>query len=329
MKVENVLLDIAAGDASVEDAFIADAIGKINVSSAIFEAAYEISELPSEDIPYIQEAADEQKIPTDKEGSVGVANESVCQELGAFFDQITLSAKKIKESTNKSLGVLRAIGKKLGVNASSDYLNGFVVPLKTAFKNANPKGLEIQSEGGAFIKSRYASRMAENYCKGMSNILAAYGISMSDVMNNDTVKLIVRSNIKVRGDVKDLRDVESNLNVGGKQLSFDKVIGKDSHYTTTVKADDIGAFAVALYTVYATADAVSKMAGKKKSAMSSLRGFVDDTKKAGRVSRSCESINDGVKEWSSNLKSLTDNINKAFNDSIYHLSASFGGKSKK
>ena len=330
MKVEDVLLDIATGDASAEDAFIADAVGKINVSSAIFEAAYEISELPSEDIPYIQEAADQQKIPTDKEGSVGVANEAVCQELTAFFDQIVLSAKKIKDSTNKSLGVLRTIGKHLGVKASSDYLNGFVAPLQTAFKNANPKGLVIQSKGGAFIKSRYATRMAENYCKGMSNILAAYGIDMGTVLDNEVVKLIVRNNIKLRNDVKDLRDVESNLSTGGKQLSFDKTIGKDSHYTETIKSNDLNAFAISLYTIYVTADAVSKMSGKKKAALSTIRGYVNDTTaKANRVARSCESINDSVKESSDNLGSLTNNINKAFNDSIYHLSASFGGSSKK
>ena len=83
MKVSDLILDMATGDASAEDVHIQEALGRINVSSSIFEAAYNISELPSEDISFVQEAADKQGLPTDKEGSVGVSVEAVNQELEA------------------------------------------------------------------------------------------------------------------------------------------------------------------------------------------------------------------------------------------------------
>lgn len=331
MKVEDVLLDIGTGDASTHDVDTSVAMGKINVSSAIFEAAYGISELPSEDITsVIQEAADSQQLPTSKEGSTAVAGEAVCHELSAFFDMLISTAKKTKDTANKSISMLYTLGKKeFKTGKSEDFLNGFVTPLTQGFKEKYPKGLEIKTDG-AFIKAKYAARMAENYCKGVANIFAAYGISFDDILDKDAVKLIARSSIKSRKTVSDLRDVESNINLGTKLLSFDKTVTKDRHYTTVVRATDLQSFAVSINAIQIMSDAVIKVASMKKKSIGSIKNIIDTTnKKAGRVARSCEGINDSVKEGSQSLKSLTDNITKAYNDSIYHLAAAFGGSPKK
>lgn len=329
MKISDLMLDMATGDASPQDAFIQEAMGKINVSSAIFDAACLISELPSEDIPStILEAANAQKLPVTKEGSVGVANEAVCRELDAFFDLMIATAKKTKEAANKSLAVLRTVAKSLGVKRSDDYLNGFVKPLQTAFNNAYPKGMSLK-DGDGFIKAKYAARMAENYCKGAINILAGYGISIDDVLNDNVVSLVVRSNTKARKDVADLRDVEANLSTGGKLLAFDKTVRKDMHYTDTVKSNDINTFAIAVYIIIAVSDAIIKQGSKKKAACGNMRKIVGNCAAATkRVARSCESISDGVKDWSQNLNSLSTCITKTFVDSIYGLSSVIVEKSK-
>ena len=38
-----------------------------------------------------------------------------------------------------------------------------------------------------------------------------------------------------------------------------------------------------------------------------------------RIARSCESINEGIKEWSNNLMDVEKNIEKAYTDSCYLL----------
>lgn len=325
LKVSDLILDMATGDASAEDVNIQQALGRINVSSSIFEAAYNISELPDEDISFVQEAADKEGIPTDKEGSVGVAVEAVNRELEAYFDLVIATAKKVKSSAVKSLALLRNAGKKLGVNQSSDFL-AEMSSLTQAFSQAYPKGMKLDGESG-FLKSKYAARMAENYCTGMVNILGAYGLEISSVFEDNVVKQVTDlSNWKkaldlVKSDKPELqlRNICGQLTRGGKQLSFDKVLSRNTHYTDNVTGKDLASFGVAVYTIIAVSDAVAKLASQKKSVIAKIRVIVSNCTNSRRVTRSCEDINDGVKEWSSNLNSLTANISKGFNDSIYGM----------
>lgn len=333
MKFSDLMLDIASGDSSINDVYIQEAMGKINVSSSIFDAAYLISELPGEDISFVQEAADANGLPTDKEGAVGVANEAVFRELDAFYDLTISTAKKVKETANKSLVGLRTVGKKLGVNGSSDYLNGFVKPLQDAFAKAYPKGIKLDDKSG-FVKAKYATRMTETYCKGMANILGAYGVSLGDVFKDEIVEMVARipsGMMHVRDNNAtsskyDLKDLKSQLSTGGKQLAFDKQVSRNIHYTDTIKADNLSAFAIALYTLIAVSDAIIKAGKQKKKAIGEVKRVVANCTNTKRVTSSCQDINDGVKEWSSNLNSLVTNITKVFYDSIYGLGGALGGK---
>lgn len=333
-KVSDLILDMATGDASAEDVHIQEALGRINVSSSIFEAAYNISELSSEDISFVQEAADKEGIPTDKEGSVGVANEAINRELESYYDLTIATAKKVKSVASKSMALFRNAGKKLGVNQSSDFLEESKA-IAAAFGEAYPKGMKLDGDSG-FLKSKYAARMAENYCMGMVNTLNAYGIEINSVFEDKVVKIIADlSNWNKALDLASskkpelaLRDMRGKLIRGGKQLSFDKVLTRDQHYTDNVTGKDIQTFGIAVYTLIAVSDAVAKCASQKKSAIAAVRKTVADCTNPRRVTRSCEDINDGVKEWSSNLNSLTANITKGFNDSIYGVTKSISKKNK-
>ena len=331
LKVSDLILDMATGDASAEDVHIQEALGRINVSSSIFEAAYNISELPSEDISFVQEAADKAGLPTDKEGSVGVAVEAVNRELEAYLDLTIATAKKVKGVATKALALLRTAGKKFGVSQSSDFL-AEIGAIASATKEAYPKGIKLDGESG-FLKSKYAARMAENYTLGMANILGAYGISIASVFEDKVVSTIASPGKQSTNEAEKpelaLRNMRSKLILGGKQLSFDKVLSRNLHYTDTVNGKDVESFGIAVYTLIAVSDAVAKAASsQKKSAVSKVRQTVANCTSSHRVTRSCEDINDGVKEWSTNLNSLTTNISKGFTDSIYGMTKAITKKNK-
>ena len=59
MKFSDLMLDFETGDASFEDMYVQEAVGKINVASAIFDNEYRIAETPEGmNASYIQEAAE-------------------------------------------------------------------------------------------------------------------------------------------------------------------------------------------------------------------------------------------------------------------------------
>ena len=323
LKLTEVMVDMATKDIQPEDIHIAECVGQINVSRAFFNSAYGIANLdPSdctqEEYEMIQEAATNEKIPMDKDGALKFSAEAINQELKSYLKLVETTAKKTKSYADKGLKVLFTLGKKIGVEKSSDFMKGFVQPFCSAFDAKYPKGIELSN--GGFIKAKYSTRMAENYVKGMMNTLAAYGISIDEVVDNDVVGAIVRSNVKSRKDVSDLRDIESNLSTGGKQLSFDKTLTKETHYSSTVKTRDLNAYAMSLYVLLYVSDTIiKKISADGKNALTKIKGLTTDCGENKKVGRSCESINDGIKEWTNNLTSLTNNIAKCATDSAYFV----------
>jgi hypothetical protein len=327
LKLTEVMVDMGTKDIQPEDIHIAECVGQINVSRAFFNSAYGISELDPDDctqeeFAMIQEAATGQGIPTDKDGAIKFSAEAINQELKAYLKLVENTAKKIKSYADKGIKVLFTLGKKLGVEKNADFKE-FVKPLCAAFDSKYPKGIEL-SKGG-FIKAKYSTRMAENYVKGMMNTLAAYGISIDEVVDNNVVSAIVRSNVKSRKDVSDLRDVESNLSTGGKQLSFDKTLTKETHYNSAVKTRDLNAYAMSLYVLLYVSDTIiKKISADGKNALTKIKGLTTECGENKKVGRSCESINDGIKEWTSNLTSITTNISKCIADSAYFAVGALG-----
>lgn len=322
MKVSDLMKDMASGDKCMEDVHIQNAIQRINVSSGYFEAAYNISELEDDEVACIQEAATAAGLPTSKSDAIGVASTAVKKELEAYYDLLISTAKKLKVVLDKNLKALSVIGKRYGVSLDmQNFVTGFAQPLcNELFRESNK--FELSSK--KFIKGKYAAQLAEDYGKGVSKALYAFDLSIDTVFGEEAIGLLIR---KVdpgnKNTVRDMRDVASLLSDGGKLLkSLDKVTA-DAHYEQRIKQKDVLSLFYSIYAIYKIADAVIKTAGEtraKKLAMHKLDQLCDAACNGKKnIARSCDAINEGVKEWSQNLVAVEENVSKAFTDSCYLL----------
>lgn len=322
MKVSDLMLDLHTGTASMEDAYIQEAFHKIKVSSGIFEAAYNISELEEDEIQYVQEAAAANGLPTDKKGAIGAAGAAVKEELSSYYDLMVSTAKKLKTVLDKDLKALAAVGKRYGVSLDmQDFVGGFVQPLcKEMFRE--DKKFELSSK--RFIKGKYAAKLAEDYGKGVSKSLYAFDLSIDTVFGEEAIGLLIRRvNLDKKNKVSDMRDVASLLSDGGKLLkSLDKVTA-DAHYEQRVKEKDVASLCYSIYAVYKIADAIINEANEtraKKLAMHKLDQLCNEASgNNARIARSFDTVNEGIKEWSQNLMDVEQNIEKAYTDSCYLL----------
>lgn len=322
MKVSDLMLDLHTGTASMEDAYIQEAFHKIKVSSGIFEAAYNISELEEDEIQYVQEAAAANGLPTDKKGAISAAGAAVKEELSSYYDLMVSTAKKLKTVLDKDLKALAAVGKRYGVSLDmQDFVGGFVQPLcKEMFRE--DRKFELSSK--RFIKGKYAAKLAEDYGKGVSKSLYAFDLSIDTVFGEEAIGLLIRRvNLDKKNKVSDMRDVASLLSDGGKLLkSLDKVTA-DAHYEQRVKEKDVASLCYSIYAVYKIADAIINEANEtraKKLAMHKLDQLCNEASgNNARIARSFDTVNEGIKEWSQNLMDVEQNIEKAYTDSCYLL----------
>jgi methyl-accepting chemotaxis protein len=321
MTVTELMLDIASGDASEHDVHIQECLGHINISAREFAAAYSISDYPGDLPSIIVEAAANAKLPTDKGEAKEVANTAVIQGLSAFYNLMIATAKKVRAATERELRAYAALGKKYGINFDKhNFLTGFLNPLCAAVEK---DGLLGKLDDRSFIKGKYAARMVENYGKGMANLMSGYGLSIDNVFGDSVVGLIIRNNFSGKKTIKDLRDVESNMSTGGKQLNFDKTLDKKTHYQDYVKIVDFKMLAISIYALSKISESIIVTLGNastKKTAMDNIKKLFNEASDGNkRVVRSVESISDGTKEWSDNLNKLTANMAGAFTDSSYEL----------
>lgn len=309
-KYTELMLDIACGDASEHDAYIEQAIGKINVSNTIFALESKIAELPEDgEFMCVQEAADA-GLPANKADATAVSCEAVKQELAAFYDLINSTAKKVKSVCDKDMKLLIAFGKKNGIALGNNY-EEFV-------NNLGEKVSGAKFSDKKFLKGKYAVKLAESFGKGMINLLAAYGLSVetTDKLIDDVVGKFNKAS-----EVSTVRCIEGKLTDGGKALATEKIVSRGLHYTDSPKQKDFVQFAIALYTVLNIANAVAETTTKsKKAAIANMNKCMDnDTLKAKRITRSCEGINDDIKKWTSNLTTVVDSITISFGDSVYAI----------
>lgn len=321
MTITELMLDIASGDASEDDVHVQECLGHINISAREFAAAYSISEYPGDLPSIIVESASKANLPTNKGEAKEVANTAVIQGLSAFYNLMIATAKKVRAATERELRAYAALGKKYGINFDKhNFLTGFLNPLCAAVEK---DGLLGKLDDRSFIKGKYAARMVENYGKGMANLMSGYGLSIDNVFGDSVVGLIVRNNFSGKKTIKDLRDVESNMSTGGKQLNFDKTLDKKTHYQDYVKIVDFKMLAISIYALSKISESIIVTLGNastKKTAMDNIKKLFNEASDGNkRVVRSVESISDGTKEWSDNLNKLTTNMTGAFTDSSYEL----------
>ena len=312
-KFSDLVLDMETGDACLEDAYIASAKGRVNVSNAIFETAHKISELPEDrNFMIVQEAAEE-GIPNTREGAIKTATQAVAHELSAYFDEVVAVAKKVKASAEKDLKVLIGIGKKVGVNAPADgdFEGSFAEPLgKAIIANGRMDLADKQ-----FLKSKNTIKIAKGYAKGMAYILSAYGISISTAFT-PAVKSFVGFDGTSRGSVDSLKALDSRLSDGGRALA----VGGIDNTTDSIKAGDITDLAMALFVVANIASAVvDATKGAKKQADSVIASLCSKDCDGKKVSRTCESINGDIRKYAQNLQDISNAIATGYTNSVYTL----------
>ena len=167
VKVSDVMLDLATGDASQYDAFVQEAVGQVRVSAAYFNAGMNIASLSdSERSEIVQESAFvDSGLPSDVEGAIELIQEAVSRELVGTCRHLYMEASKIAETADKAtspLGAVNSLAKTCGVKTTLNGTKEYAEELAKAVV-ANK---DINLKGGADSKKftvEYNNSLASNY----------------------------------------------------------------------------------------------------------------------------------------------------------------------
>lgn len=239
MKFSEIMLDLDTGDASMHDVRVKEAMGKVNVSAAIFEYASALASMP-EDSSFIQEAATEAEeagLPSSPSEAPGLATEAIQQELNAFYDVLVENAKKVKQASERDMKAIIGLGKKYGIAASAaqngNFMIAFAKPLAKALvrdhaTNRKTKN-SIKFAKGVFPASGKAHDLMFAYGNAMARLAAVFGLSIGDVIEDPTVQeqLSIDKNL--------LKAFAVGL-VGDKTAANDPTTGFDKGGTPDVSA---------------------------------------------------------------------------------------------
>lgn len=328
IKISDIMLDLATGDASVHDAYIQEAMGQVKVSSAIYDAAAQISALDDSDRQQIVQEAATAGLPSDKEGSLNLVYESVQNELIGTCRHLYTEMAKIDERATKATtpyAAMNAMAKKLGCQTT---LNG---SLEYAMEYASTvvKGDKITlAEGTKYCKGKSAEKLTANLIQGVGLILNALCVDTSSFFEKKEIKAIVPAPVSTKCDKDEDGKDDCSLGYMASALSSAKkyVKNKDlkeSDYTTTPTKDDVAK-------VMACDAAITKLAGFVKSKLGDYKGeYTEEQIKKTiakcnkkKISSAAADLNDKndkneskIVELNKDLHTLCSNLIKAFNDS--------------
>lgn len=318
MKVSDLMLDLATGDASMHDVYIQEAYGKINVCSAVYGATSKIAELPEGEFMIVQEAADA-GLPTDTEGACTMSCTAVKESIGAFYDLMVASAKAVKQSCEKDLKLFTAIGKKYGVTFGGEgsFETAFVAPLVKSIFQENG-GKKISLGDNKFLKGKYSDAISDCYATGLSNFMTAFGVDTSSIYNDPTVKAVIGAGSSTKKP-STFKDVSKLMRTAAKNIKFDKTVDKSRHYISEIKPQDLVDLLIALYVTIAVSTAVIKTCDKsaKKGVIEHLNGLCSDDCGDKKITKAVDLIGSNVKEWGEDVTNIVNNIKKAYSDSAY------------
>lgn len=327
MKVSDIMLDLATGDASVHDAYIQEAMGQVKVSAAIYDAAKMIASLDDSERPQIVQEAADAGLPSDREGALELVYESVEHELIGTCRHLYAESAKLDETASKAttpLAAVNALAKACGVKTTLNGTKEYAGELAAAVI----KNKDINLKGGAkFCKAGAAKKLTRNLIQGTSLICNAFGISTDDLFKDDTVSAVVAAPVstkpKKKADGKDdcsLAYMTSAIKSAGKYVKDNDV--SEGDYTTSISKNDIA-------TVITCNFAAAKTAKFIKSKLGEDGGKVE--KKISKAAKACskkgisgdaEDLNcpdTGIKAINEDLCALCKNLIEAFNNSIYSL----------
>ena len=185
MKFSELMLDYATGDACPQDAYIQEALGQISVSNAIYESALEIMSADKKELAYIQEAATEAGLPTDRDEALDVAQEAFVRSSNGFLNLIQQTTSKLGASADKSWKAICGAAKITGVpdELKDEGLNKFATATaKSIAKKAKKDGISLSrgfKDGTSFRTN------AGLYMKSIQDMLPAFGLKSN--MNGSVV----------------------------------------------------------------------------------------------------------------------------------------------
>jgi len=343
MKFTDIMIDLDTGDASMRDAYVAAAKGRIDVASAIFEYAETLS-ANANNPAFIQEAADAAEdagLPSDPEEASGLSTAAVRQELEGFYDVFVENAKKVKVAAERDMKAIVGLGKKYGISPAAaqngKFMITFAKPLAQALVRdcASGKRQSIKFAKGVFPTANKAHDLMFAYGNSMARLAAVFGIDISEVVEDPTVqdelalgffKKTPRAGFE--GGTADVDALYKNLLKGSNYAKFD-TSGKLAT-ATNVDADDIAEVVTYIYVVFQVSKAVASNASKsaKKSAMEFVDKLCgaeamrhDESGKGAKtkISKKFQRINDNIKEWANNVSTSADLVVKSFSDAASAL----------
>lgn len=324
MKVSDIMLDLETGDATVHDAYVQEAMGQINVSAAIYEAAKNIASLdPSEMTEVIQEAATNAGLPTDREKAIELMYEAAERQLIGLTRQLyqeTCIFAEYASSETSPAAALDMIGKKCGckvtMNPSAEYCSDF------AGKVIGCK--DIKTKDVAFISGKSAKKATAAAIKAFCHLMAAAGRDIPEsITNNKSIDAVVpalpiakckEGKCKVSfmvGNVENANDVLSGVLTNG-DVKLEK--------KTSASRGDIATLMYCWFAIVAISNAIT---GDFKSTGASIEKDIKaEFKKMNKekVSGDIEKLNDiSAKDVSKNLHTLCKKLRKAINDAFYSI----------
>lgn len=176
MKFSELMLDYATGDSCPQDAYIQEAMGQINVARAIYNASVNIMDLDRNEIGYIQEAATEIGLPTDRREALDVAQEAFSRSSNGFLNLMEMATSKVANAADKSwkaiCGAAKIVGTPDGLR-EHDFEEFATETAKRIVGKANKDGTPISRgfKDGTSLRTN-----AGLYMRSIQDMLPAFGL---------------------------------------------------------------------------------------------------------------------------------------------------------
>lgn len=312
MKFSELMLDYATGDACPQDAYIQEALGQINVSAAIYESALEIMSADKNEIAYIQEAATEAGLPTDRDEALDVAQEAFVRSSNGFLNLIQEATSKLGDAADKSWKAICGAAKITGVSdeVREAGLNKFAKETaKSIARKANRDGISLSRgfKDGTSLRTN-----AGMFMKSIQDVLPAFGLKTN--MNGSVV-----AEYAVAGDSS---YTEGNLNKFIIALEYataalDRPV-MESYDTTAADIDD---YIKTAYTLKTFCESVTN-ALQDESTKKSAAAYA--AQNAGNGARSQVAM-EALQRSARRVASSANILSKSLNDAGYGVGESING----
>ena len=358
IKFSDVLLDLDTGDASMHDVHVKEAVGKVNVSSAIFEYASKLADCP-ENSAFIQEAADaaeEAGLPTSPAEGKGLATAAVSQELIGFYDVVVENAKKVKSAADRDMKAIVGLGKKYGISTSAASSGNFMISFAKPLAEALVRDFAVNRKSKNYIrfakdifpKASESEKLIFAYGNAMARLAAVFGLSIGDCIEDPTVQEVLSIHdgslkafvVGIRGDKTAANEPRTGFDKGGvpdvsalyKALMKGSSIPAVNKVSTTgsVDAEDIAELITYTYVAYQVSKGIVAGASAQKKA--GAAAFInqlcsaeetrhDQSGKGGqkKISKKFDKINENIKGWASAVSGSSDLVVKTFSDAVAAL----------